>query len=45
MNDATPALEAIVRVSSEYDANVVAPDMVSLGKLGLFVRVRPLQTE
>jgi hypothetical protein len=43
MNDATPALQAIVGVSPQYDASVVGPDTVSLGKLGLFVRVHRIQ--
>jgi hypothetical protein len=45
MSEALLALEPLRQAASEHEANLVGPDVVHLGKLGLFVRVRPLQIQ
>jgi hypothetical protein len=39
----TLALQTLVQLAPEHDARLAAPDKVLFGKLGLFLRVRPIQ--
>jgi hypothetical protein len=45
MSDESPAVRTLIRATGEYSPRVAAPDRVLLEKLGLHVRVRPLQTD
>jgi hypothetical protein len=45
MNPGSQAVATLVEVASEYDAQLESPWVVNFRKLGLFVRVRPLQAQ
>jgi hypothetical protein len=45
MNPGSQAIATLIEVASEYDPRLEGPQVVRFQKLGLFVRVRPLQVQ